>query len=74
MIFLPGQSELLEVNRYYWLQDAGINERRYQMEEKVVTILNEMSEYLSVSQMKKLQEVILRVFSEKEEENRQHNM
>lgn len=34
------------------------------MEEKIVEILNEMSEYLSVSQMKKLQEVIIRVFSE----------
>ena len=34
------------------------------MEEKVVTILNEMADYLSVSQMKKLQEVILRTFSE----------
>lgn len=36
------------------------------MEEKIVEILNEMSEYLSVSQMKKLQEVIIRVFSEKD--------
>ena len=34
------------------------------MEEKIVNILNEMSEYLSVSQMKKLQEVILKNFSE----------
>ena len=38
------------------------------MEEKVVIILNEMSEYLSISQMKKLQETMLRVFSEKAEE------
>lgn len=37
------------------------------MEEKVVVILNEMSEYLSVAQMKKLQEVMLKVFSEKKE-------
>lgn len=36
------------------------------MEEKIVAILNEMSEHLSVSQMKKLQEVIIRVFSEKD--------
>ena len=35
------------------------------MEKQIVTILNEMSEYLSVSQMKKLQEVMLRTFSEK---------
>ena len=34
------------------------------MEEKIVTILNEMAEYLTVPQMKKLQEVILRTFSE----------
>ena len=37
------------------------------MEEKVVIILNEMSEYLSVPQMKRLQEVMLRVFSERVE-------
>ena len=36
------------------------------MEEKVVTIINEMAEYLSVSQMKKLQEVLLKTFSENE--------
>ncbi|WP_036610938.1 site-specific tyrosine recombinase/integron integrase [Oribacterium sp. P6A1] len=41
------------------------------MEEKVVTILNEMSEYLSVPQMKKLQEVMLRVFAEREEEKKE---
>ena len=34
------------------------------MEEKIVKVLNEMAEYLSVSQMKKLQEVILSTFSE----------
>lgn len=34
------------------------------MEEKIVIILNEMSEYLSISQMKKLQEVILKTFSD----------
>lgn len=33
------------------------------MEEKIVKVLNEMAEYLSVSQMKKLQEVILSTFS-----------
>ncbi len=41
------------------------------MEEKVVTILNEMTEYLSLPQMKKLQEVMLRIFAEKEPEKRQ---
>ena len=40
------------------------------MEEKIVAILNEMSEYLSVVQMKKLQEVILKTFSEKEVEKK----
>lgn len=38
------------------------------MEEKIVTILNEMAEYLNVSQLKKLQEVVLKVFSEKDAE------
>ena len=37
------------------------------MEDKVVVILNEMAEFLSVSQMKKLQEVMLRVLAEKTE-------
>ena len=36
------------------------------MEEKVVRIINEMAEYLNVSQMKKLQEVLLKTFSEQE--------
>lgn len=35
------------------------------MEEKVAKVLNEMSEYLSISQMRKLQEVMLRCFSSK---------
>ncbi len=33
------------------------------MEEKLVNILNEMAEYLSVPQMKKLQEVLLKNLS-----------
>ena len=36
------------------------------MQEKIVTILNEMAEYLSISQMKKLQEVMIKNFSENE--------
>ena len=36
------------------------------MEEKIVLVLNEMSEYLSIAQMKKLQEVIIKTFAEKE--------
>ena len=34
------------------------------MEDKIVAVLNEMAEYLSVSQMKKLQEVMLGAFSD----------
>ncbi len=36
------------------------------MEEKMVNILNEMMEYLSIAQMKKLQEVLLKNLSESE--------
>ncbi len=36
------------------------------MEEKIVLVLNEMSEYLSIAQMKKLQEVIIKTFAENE--------
>ncbi len=41
------------------------------MEERIVTILNEMSEYLSIAQMKKLQEVMLKTFSDNVKEKRQ---
>ncbi len=41
------------------------------IEEKIVEIVNEMSEYLAVAQLKKLQEVILRVFTEKEVDRQQ---
>ena len=37
------------------------------MEEKLVKILNEMAEYLSISQMKKLQEVLLKNIKEQED-------
>lgn len=37
------------------------------MEEKLVKILNEMAEYLNISQMKKLQEVLLKNMQESEE-------
>lgn len=36
------------------------------MEEKIVKIVNEMAEYLNVPQMKKLQEVLIKTFSENE--------
>ena len=38
------------------------------MEEKIVKVLNVMSEYLSIAQMKKLHEVILQTFAENEAE------
>lgn len=38
------------------------------MEEKIVVVINEMAEFLSISQMKKLQEVMLRAFAEKEQD------
>ena len=41
------------------------------METKVVTILNEMADYLSLSQMKKLQEVLLKAFSINDAEKRE---
>lgn len=34
------------------------------MEEKLIQIMNEMTEYLSIAQLKKLQEVLLKAFSE----------
>jgi integrase/recombinase XerD len=40
------------------------------METKVVTVLNEMAEYLSVGQMKKLQEVMLRAFTTEDVEKK----
>ena len=39
------------------------------MDEKIVKVLNEMSEFLSIAQMKKLQEVILKTFAENEAEH-----
>ena len=38
------------------------------MEEKIISIMNEMAEYLSVGQMKKLQEVLLKNMVENEPE------
>lgn len=40
------------------------------MEEKIVNVLNEMAEYLSIAQLKKLQEVILKAFAENETEKK----
>ena len=41
-------------------------QRRTSMKEKIVNVVNEMAEYLNISQMKKLQEVLLKEFSENE--------
>lgn len=40
------------------------------MEEKIVKVLNEMSAYLTIAQMKKLQEIMLDTFAENKIENR----
>ena len=56
------------------VKDAGILRGDSSMEEKVVIILNEMSEYLSIPQMKKLQEVIIRTFTENEVAKRKYQM
>lgn len=46
-----------------------VSKEKNDMEEKLVKILNEMAEYLSISQMKKLQEVLLKNMHESEEVN-----
>lgn len=46
-----------------WVQDVGIDKTGINMEEKIVTIVNKMADYLNISQMKKLQEVLLQTFS-----------
>ena len=46
-----------------WVQDVGIEKRGISMEEKIVMIINKMADYLNISQMKKLQEVLLQTFS-----------
>ena len=41
------------------------------MDEKLVSILNEMADYLSIAQMKKLQEVLIKNLSEDEPKKEQ---
>lgn len=53
-------------NELRWLQDVGILGGYTNMNEKIATVLNEMSAYLSIAQMKKLQEIIVKTFSENE--------
>lgn len=45
-------------------QDIGKYERKTNMDEKLVSILNEMADYLNIAQMKKLQEVLLKNLSD----------
>ena len=45
-------------------QDVGKYERETNMDEKLVSILNEMADYLNIAQMKKLQEVLLKNLSD----------
>ncbi len=49
------------------MQDVGTLQRTRCaiMEEKLVNIMNEMAEYLNISQLKKLQEVLLKQLSDK---------
>lgn len=42
------------------------DEEKPTWKKKIVIVLNEMSEYLSITQMKKLQEVIIKTFAENE--------
>ena len=41
------------------------------MEERIVIVINEMSEYLSIAQVKKLQEVLIKAFSENEAQKKE---
>ena len=45
-------------------QDVGKYERKTNMDEKLVSILNDMADYLNIAQMKKLQEVLLKNLSD----------
>ena len=49
------------------MKDVGrIWKENTNMEEKLVKILNEMADYLNISQMKKLQETLLKHLAENE--------
>ncbi len=56
-------------------QDVGKYERKTNMDEKLVSILNEMADYLNIAQMKKLQEVLLKNLSDEtpQKEERSNN-
>ena len=44
------------------------------MDEKLVCILNEMADFLSIAQMKKLQEVLLKIYPVKHRRESRHLM
>lgn len=49
------------------MDDVGTKERNVpKMKEKIVKVINEMTEYLDINQVKKLQEILFKTFSEKE--------
>ena len=52
-------------------QDVGKYERKTNMDEKLVSILNEMADYLNIAQMKKLQEVLIKNLSDARPEKEQ---
>lgn len=56
------------------MQDVGINKGDTNMEEKIVRIINKMADYLNISQMKKLQEVLIQTFSENTIEKKKYRM
>ena len=61
--------QLHRIKNIWHLQeyDVGIQRKEYtDMEEKLVNILNQMAEYLNISQMKKLQEVLLKNLAQPE--------
>ena len=65
------ENALLQVWIDYKMMDVGwLGLRENQHERKIVNVVNEMAEYLNISQMKKLQEVLLKEFIENEPQKR----
>lgn len=55
-------------------QDVGKYERETNMDEKLVSILNEMADYLNIAQMKKLQEVLLKNLSDETPQKKKYQI
>lgn len=55
-------------------QDVGKYERKTNMDEKLVSILNEMADYLNIAQMKKLQEVLLKNLSDETPQKKKYQI